>query len=583
MTCLFCQKGSSQFSRSEPARDETWTPSFPTDDIVGHSLSNFCEIYECRDCYSLWWIKTRGAGDPRSTYPEFYEQVAERIDDQRSELIRNPSVVGILTHKDSKFPYSFFEEILELVVLSEKEKLKELFLKRDPNVPTSVKHWLSRWFPKEYPKEFEEIQKKGFPAFSKELVSLEESESVLVAEFISKDQFVFLSSNSEENWKLQTYDLTKKQILWSKKVKRPFLEGLQIPILFYQSGYLCYYQGFQKGSEYYSKLNRPEFLSIYDLGGKEILTVALRFQCYEILSTEERGVSECRISHNFNFSIISDKLYLPFESKIHVYDLNTGNQIKSLSLPGWEVFSGRAFETESGQLLFYTLKGIVGMNAEDQVTFHYSSKFHPVFIDSSFRLFYYYSIVESADSGKKIEFKKNYDSGVSLIQQLSSKPVEFPGGIYLPFSLDGSYLLDSKLQIIKEFPFSTTDTIGPHAFGLEKNPVLVTEDRIIITNNYTAIYMIDFSGKLIFEKQIESEVLSLFTFDRKHVVVILSKQDDYSENNQMELLLFSPSGTSITEKILPSFPGLAVSFDGISVFAKANQIFSIDLFEEKQK
>ncbi|MCW7480002.1 hypothetical protein [Leptospira kanakyensis] len=583
MACLFCQKGSSQFSRSEPARDETRTPTFPTDDIVGHSLSKFYEIYECKDCHSLWWIKTRGTGDPRSTYPEFYEQTAERIDDQRSELIRNPTVVGIIAHKDSALPYSFFEEILEIVVLSEKEKLKELYLKREENVHTSVKLWLRRWFTKEYPKEFEEIQKKGFPSFSKELLRLEETESVFVSEFISRDQFVFLTKNKEEDWKLQSYDLTKKQILWTKNVQRPFLEGLEIPILFYQSGYLCYYQGFQKGSEYFSKLNRPETLCIYDLSGKEILSVPLRFQCYEILSTEERDVSENRISHNFNFSIISDNLYLPYESKIHVYDLKTGTQLKTISLPGWEVFSGRAFETESGQLLFYTLKGIVGMNAEDQVTFHYSSKFHPVFIDSSFRLFYYYSIVESADSGKKIEFKKKYESGVSLLQQLSSKPAEFPGGIYLPFSLDGSYLLDSQLKIIKEFPFSTTDTIGPHAFGLEKNPVLVTEDRIIITNDYSGIYMIDFLGNLILEKKIDSEVLALFTFDGKHPIIVLRKHDDYTDDDQVAVFLFSPTGDVIAEKTLPALPGMAVSFDGISVFAKANQFFSIDLFEEKQK
>ncbi|TGL86950.1 hypothetical protein EHQ68_15595 [Leptospira congkakensis] len=553
------------------------------DDIVGNPISRFSEIYECRDCHSLWWIKTRGSGDPRSTYPEFYEQTAERIDDQRSELIRNPTIAGIITHKDSKLPYSFFEEILEIVVLSEKEKLKELYLKREENVHTSVKLWLRRWFPKEYPKEFEEIQKKGFPTDSKELLRLEETESVLVSEFISRDQFVFLTKNTKEDWKLQTYDLTKKEILWSKNVQRPFLEGLKIPILFYQSGYLCYYQGFQKGSEYYSQLNRPETLRIYDLSGKEILSVPLRFQCYEILSTEERDISENRISHNINFSILSDKLYLPYESKIVVYDLKTGASIKTISLPGWEVFSGKAFETESGQLLFYTLKGIVGMNAEDQVTFHYSSKFHPVFIDSSFRLFYYYAIVESADSGKKIEFKKKYESGVSLLQQLSSKPVEYPRGIYLPFSLDGSYLLDSQLKIIKEFPFSTTDTIGPHAFGLEKNPVLVTEDRIIITDDYSGIYMIDFLGNLILEKQIDSEVLSLFTIDGKHPIIVLNKYDDYTDDDQVAVFLFSPKGDVMAEKILPALPGFSVSFDGISIFVKGNQVFSIDLFGAENK
>lgn len=582
MSCLFCQKGSLQFSRSEPVRDERETHSFPTDDIVGNSLSRFHEIYECQDCHSLWWIKTRGTGDPRSTYPEFYEQTAERFDDQRSELIRNPSVAGIISHKDSAFPYSFFEEILEIVVLSEKERLKELYLSREQNVHTSVKLWLRRWFLKEYPQESEEIQKKGFPSFSNQLLSLDAKESVLVSEFIARDQFAFITS-SEDKWKLQTYDLTKKQILWTKPIQRPFLEGLQIPILFYQSGYLCSYQGFQNGSEYYSKLHRPETLCIYTLEGKEILSISLKFQCYEILSTEERDVSESRISHNFNFTILSDKLYLPHQSQIHVYDLITGKQLRSIKLPGWEVFSGKAFATESGQLLFHTLKGLVGMNADNEVIFHYSSPYHPVFIDSSLRLYYYYSIVESADSGKKIEFKKTYESGISLVRELASKPVEFPGGIYMPFSLDGSYLLDSQLKIIKELPFSSTDTIGPHAFGIEKTPVLVTDDRITITDNYSGIYMIDFSGNLILEKKIQSEVISLFTFDGKHIVIVLTKQDDYSDDDQIELILLSPDGNIIKEKILPSFAGLSVSFDGISVFAKGNQIYSIDLFATGNK
>ncbi|PJZ47409.1 hypothetical protein EHQ30_05265 [Leptospira brenneri] len=558
--------------------DETRTPSFPIDDIVGNSLNPFREIYECKDCHSFWWIKTRGTGDPRSTYPEFYEQTAERFDDQRSELIQNPTVAGMITHKDSSFPYSFFAEILEILSVKEKESVKELYLRKEPNVSNAVKRWLRDWFSNHYPSEFQEIQKKGIPVFSSELFSFDEKETALVSEFISIDQFVLISNGEGDAWKLQTYDLKTKQILWKKKIKRPFLEGLQIPILFYQTGYLCLYQGFQKGSEYYSKLNRPETLCIYDLKGNQILSISLKFQCYEILSTEERDVSENRIVHNFCFSILSDKLYIPYQSKIQVYDLKTGSLFKTISLPGWEIFSGKAFETESEQLVFFTLKGIVGMNLIDEVIFHYSSHYHPVLIDSQFNLYYYYSIVESANTSEKIEFKQTHSSGISLHRQLSSKPVEFPGGIYLPFSLDESFLLDSSLQIIKEFPFTSTNTIGPHSFGIEKNPILVTEDRIFITNDYSGMYMIDFSGNFIFEKQIDSEVISLFTFDGKHSVVILSKHDDYSEDGQVELILFSPNGNRITEITLPSFAGLSVSFNGIALFSKGNQIFSVDLF-----
>ncbi|EOQ97100.1 hypothetical protein LEP1GSC195_3433 [Leptospira wolbachii serovar Codice str. CDC] len=558
-------------------RDERQTHSFPIDDIVGNSLNPFQEIYECKDCHSLWWIKTRGTGDPRSTYPEFYEQTAERIDDQRSELIRNPSVSGLINHKNSVFPYSFFEEILEIISQKEREALKTLYLRRDSDLPSTVKRWLLQWFQKEYPNEFQEIQKKGFPTSAGHLFSLEENETVIVSEFIAKDQLALITS-LEEKYFIQGYDLTEKKILWKGPIGKPFLEGLPIPILFYQSGYLCFYQGFQKGSEYFSKLNRPDTLCIYDISGKLIISIPLAFKCYEILSTEERDVSENRISHNFGFTILGDTLYLPHQFQIQVYDLKSGKLIRNISLPKFEIFSGKAFETESGNLLFHTLKGILGINSSDEIIFQYLSPYHPVFIDSQFQFYFYYAIVESANTGEKKEFKQTHDSGISLVRELASPPVEFPGGVYLPFSLDGSLLLDSQLRTIKEFPFSTTDTIGPHSFGTTKTPVLVTEDRIIITNDFSGIYMIDFSGNLLLEKQIQSEVLSVFTFDGKHTIIILSFHDDYSDGEETKLLLFSPKGDVITEKLLPGPQGLSVSFDGICVFAKNNQMFSLYLF-----
>lgn len=581
MSCLFCLKGSTQFSRMEPVRDERVTYQFPTDDIVGNSLNQFKEIYECKDCHSLWWIKTRGTGDPRSTYPEFYEQTAERIDDQRSELIRNPTVSRLIAAKETLFPYSFFEEVLEILSKTETEKLKVLFLNRDPNLPSTVKRWLRQWFQREYPLEFQGIQKKGFPKSSHLLFHLEENETVFVSEFIERDQFVCITF-SEENYFLQSFDLNKKQILWKEKIQNPFVEGIDIPILFYQSGYLCSYQGFQKGSEYYSKLNRPDILCIYDLSGKIILSIKLAFHCYEILSTEERDVSENRIVHNFNFTILSGNLYLPYQSQIQVYDLNSGKLKKTIALPKFEIFSGRAFETESGNLLFHTLKGIFGISPTGEEVFQYFSPFHPVFIDSQFQFYFYYAIVESANTGEKKIFEQTHSSGISLVRELASPPVEFPGGIYLPFVLDGSLLLDSQLNTIKELPFSTTDTLGPHSFGSAKSPVIVTEDRIIITADYSGIRMIDFLGNVVFEKQIQSEVVSLFTFDGKHTILILSIFDEYSEEEQIELILLSPNGKELKQKILPGPKGLSVSFDGICIFTKNNQLFSIDLFETEE-
>ncbi|PJZ84362.1 hypothetical protein [Leptospira harrisiae] len=581
MPCLYCQKESTQFSRNVPVQDERVTHQFPIDDIVGNPLNRFKEIYECKDCHSLWWIKTKGTGDPRSTYPEFYEQTAERIDDQRSELIRNPSVSRLVAAKETSFPYSFFEEILEILSKTETEKLKVLYFNRDPSLPSAVKRWLRQWFQKEFPLEFQGIQNKGLPNSANLLIQLEENESILVSEFIGKDQFVFISYRNEKYF-LQSFDLSKKKILWKEKIQKPFLEGIDIPILFYQSGYLCIYQGFQKGSEFYSKLNKPDTLCIFDLSGKLIVSVKLAFQCYEILSTEERDLSENRVVHNFSFTILSETLYLPHQSKIQTYDLISGKLMSSISLPKFEIFSGKAFETESGNLLFHTLKGIYGVSPSGEEVFQYFSPYYPVYIDSQFQLYFYYAIVESANTGKKKFFQQTHSSGISLVRELASPPVEFPGGIYLPFSLDGSLLLDSQLKTLKELPFSTTDTLGPHSFGTAKSPVLVTEDRITITADYSAIHMIDFLGNVVFEKPIHSEIIRLFTFDGKHIVLILSLFDDYSEAEQIELILLSPNGMVIKQKMFPGPKGLSVSFDGICIFAKNNQIYSIDLFETEE-
>ncbi|MCW7491430.1 hypothetical protein ND861_02055 [Leptospira sp. 2 VSF19] len=579
MSCLFCQKGTSHFSRLEPVVDERQTHIFPTEDIVGNSLNPFTEIYECKDCHSIWWIKTRGTGDPRSTYPEFYEQTALLIDDHRSELIRNPSISGILKNKDLSFPYSFFEEVLEILKETKSEELKTLYYEREPSLPANVKRWLLQWFQKHFPLEFQTIQKQGFPSSANLLLTLEEDEFVVVSEFIAKEQFAFITSKKDKFF-LQSYDLTDQKILWKISIRKPFLEGLSIPILFYQSGYLCSYQGYQKGSEYYPKLNRPNTLCIYDLFGNLILSLPLAFNCYEVLSTEERDVSENRISHNFNFTIFDDLLFLPYQTKIQVYDLKSGKLNKTIKMPAGEIFSGKAFKSESENILFHTLKGILGINSSGAIIFQYLSSYHPVFIDSQFQMYYYYAIIESANTGEKKTLKQTTESGISLVRELASLPVEFPGGIYLSFSFDGSLLLNSEMEIIKNFPFTATDTLGPHSFGITKTPTIVTEDRIIITNDFSGIYMIDFSGNVLLEKSISSEVLSVFTFDGKHTIVLLSFHDDYSNKIQTELLLLTPKGEILAQKILTEPKGLSVSFDGICIFSEHNQMFAIDLFAE---
>lgn len=579
MACLYCQKGSKTFSRLEPIEDLSQIPNFPIHDIVGEIRNPFREIYECTQCHQYWWIRVKGTGDPRSTYPEYYEQTAELIDDQRSELIRYPSVESLLRYGGLNYPYTFFTEVLEKIAVTEKDSLKQIFLERTQNLPSSAKLWLRTWFQKEFPKEFLDEKTKGFPYKANLLHSMREGEIILVTEWITLDQFVILSVY-DDTYTLTAFHLNEKKVLWSRPVKRPFLEGMSIPYLFYQSGYLCYYQGFQKGSEYDSKLNRPNELLLFDLNGKLEISIPLAFRCYDVLSTEERDVSEYRVVHNFAFTIIDEILYLPHGNEIYIYDLKSKNLIHTLKSPNGDAFSGKTFLTETGIILFHTCKGVFAINNEYEIVFQYSSKFHPVFIDSNLNFYYYYAIVDNIQTGEQKRFSKTEDSGINLPFELASLPIEFKNRILIPFVWDKSYLLDENLNIIKEFEFTCTDTLGPHSFNVTKSPILIVEDKLVFTNDYHSIVMIDELGNELSHFPIQSEVLQLFSFDGRHTVVVLSCYDEYSDENQIDLILLGQNGEQLLRKIFPGPEGLSANFNGFLIFAQQNLIYSYDMFQE---
>ncbi|TGM87446.1 hypothetical protein [Leptospira bouyouniensis] len=579
MACLFCQKGFNTFSRLEPIHDLNQTPEFTIHDIVGESRNPYREIYECSDCHHFWWIRVKGTGDPRSTYPEYYEQTAELFDDQRSELIQNPTVAQLLQHSESKFPYTFFPEILETISKREPETLKRIFLDRVPNLPSSAKQWLCKWFQKQFPKDYNEEKERGFPSHASLVIPLANKELVLVTEWVAINQCVVLSE-IDDLYTLTAIKLPENKVLWKQTVNRPFLEGISIPYLFYQSGYLCYFQGFQNGSEYFSQLNRPNELLVFDLQGNLLLSIPLSFRCYEILSTEERDVSENRVIQNFQFSILSDTLYLPHTNEVHVYDLITKKILQKIKTPNGEIFSGKVFQTESGVILFHTLKGVFAVNENWEIVFQYQSKYHPVMIDSNLNFYYYYSIIESIQTGEQKRFYQEKDSDIKLLFELASPPVMFPEGILIPFVWDKSFLLNQNLELIKELDITSSDTLGPHSFGTNKVPILVSDENITITNDFDSIAMIDFLGNQLCILPIQSEVLNVFNFDGKHTVVILTCFDEYSEENQVEFIFLDHKGKILLKKILPGPEGLSVSFDGILIFAQKNQIYSLDLFVE---
>lgn len=577
MSCLYCSKSVKQFSRLEPVQDLNQTPEFPIHDIIQNPQNSYREIYECNNCHHFWWIRVKGTGDPRSTYPEYYEQTAELIDDERAELLRNPTVSLVLKHANSAFPYTFFPEILEILQTKEQNSLRSLFLERESNLPNTAKQWLRTWFQKQFSKEYEEIQEKGFPSLAKSILQLDEKEKVIITEWIAIHQFVILSL-LDDTYFLSCIQIPENKVLWKHSVKRPFLEGLPIPILFFHSGLICYYQGNQKGSEYFSQLNRPDELVLFDLNGNHLLSIPLAYRCYEILSTEERDVSENRVVQNFQFSILSNTLYIPHANEIHIYNLKSKELKEKLKTPMGDPFSGKALETESGVILFFTLKGVFAINAERKILLSYNSKYHPVMIDHHFNFYYYYSIIENMQTGEKIRFFQDKESGIEIPYTLASRPVCFPGGVLIPFAWDKSYLVNEKFQILKEFEFTSSDTLSPHSFGSTKSPILVTDDRIVIANEYRSIVMIDFLGNILCKLAIESEVLNVFSFDGKHALVILSAFDAYTEENQVEMILIAPTGEVIFKRILSCENSHSVSFEGILIFSNGFQLYTLDLF-----
>lgn len=578
MACLFCQKSEKTFSRLEPIQKENQTPHFSTEDIVGVALTPYKEIYECQDCHHYWWIRVKGTGDPRSTYPEYYEQTAELLDKSRSDLIRNPDITGLLSHFESQFPYFFMEEVLERISAKEELGLKRLFETRETRLTSTAKRWIRQWYKTNFPKEYFELTEKGFPSLSECLVSFDSEETILCTEWIGIDFFVVLTEKTS-TYTLYGYDFKNKNITWKHTVKSPFREGIGIPYLFYHSGYLAYYQGYQKGSEYYSKLNRPNELLLFDLKGNLLLSIPLAFRCYEILSTEERDVSENRIVHNFQFSILFGRLYLPHANEIHVYDLDQKQFIHKIKSANDEPFTGKAFATETDVIIFHTVKGVFAQNEKGEVVFQYKSDFHPVFIDSQFHLYYYYSIVDDIQSGKQKRFYDQKDLGVELLFTLATPPLEFAHGILMPFTWEKSYLLNHDLEIVKELEFSSSDTLGPHSFGTNKNPILITDETILITNDYREIVILDTKGNKLSNYPIQSEVLQTYTFDGKHSIVLLSCFDEYSEKDQVEVILFGTKGEILCRNILQGPLGFSTSFHGISLFTKDQHLYALDLFQ----
>ena len=250
MACPYCKEKKESFKRSITATEENDFYTFPIDDILTPVIEVFPDLYKCNDCKTLWMIHTRGTGDPRSTFPEYYEQSAVKIASEIAKIIYEPTLNGILKLTKENLPYNFFSSVLQFISEKEKENLKELYLKQDPDLPSDAKNWLEKWFLSEFSEEYDKFKQSGFNEGALVHSVIEKNTNVLSSEFISLEEFVlFLEHEDNSQFELRCLNLKHTKVIWSNVVKSPFREGLQIPFLFYQSGYLCRFHGYQSGSE----------------------------------------------------------------------------------------------------------------------------------------------------------------------------------------------------------------------------------------------------------------------------------------------------------------------------------------------
>lgn len=581
MTCLFCKKNEESLTRYVQLGEGKYSHDFPINDIVDNLIELFTNLFLCKNCKSVWKIESSGKGDPRSTYPEFYEQRAIRLNSTLSELVLNPTVARIISNEDLDLPRSFASEALESIKEKEEFVLKELYLSRKESLPTSVKFWLENWFEENFADEFFKFKEVGYHTGSKELFSIEAKEEILATEFVSLDDLlIWIGRENEKDTRIISRNITTGIINWEAKVTPPFIQGMNIPILFYQSGYICSLHGVQIGSKHFDKLNRPDKLEIRDLQGSLILSTTLEWKCYEVLSTEERDYSESRIVCNFQFSIISDVLYLPFKNEIIIYDLSKKEEIRKIKLPSGQFFLGQISVSETNQFFVKCIKGYVIYDSDWNLELNYLDQYHPVFIDFQLNIYYYYAIVLNKIRKTEIVFSEEKESGVSLVKVLSSPPVLIPTGIFLPFSDETSYFLNSDLTIKTEVPFSTLDVLGPHSYGDTTVPYLVTDDNLSIFDHFRSFVIMDFEGNVLFEKKLDFMVKKLLTFDGKHIALLEEVNDGYGIGNNFEATIFDPNGKIISSHRLRSISGWSISFEGFMVFSNRGKFFSIDVFKQ---
>lgn len=578
MSCLFCKNGEKTFFRRVTLTEDRYSYDFPIRDIVEHSTQVFPDIYQCKTCGEFWVIQSRGTGDPRSTYPEFYVQEAKLLEGKERDLVQNPTLAKLLEVRFDEnriLPYDFAVSCLQKIELKEKETLKKLYIQKSVELDSSVKYWLEKWFSENFPKEHKQIFEQGFHKDAVVLMELPEKTKTIESCGIDSDKIALWIEDKEGENFLYGVDVKDGSILWKTKVLPSFKTGPKISILFWMSGYLCSFHGVQETS--FSLLDRPDVLMIHDLNGKKLGEFSLRFSCYEVDPTQERDFSECRTVHNFEITISEDVLYFAKDKSVVAYDLLEQKEVWTLDLPGAEIFSGRALFDVNGNSIFITLKGICVFDPELKLKAYWKSSAHPVLIDERMNLFYYYAKIENPQRNGLIEFKDKRESGVELTHFLNSPPLNFAEGYLFCFGYDKTYITDLEFNVLKTYDKTSTDILGPHKSPNEIVPSFVIEDGIVFAEDYRHVTILKRNGEFVFEYPIQNPLKRFFTFDGKNIAIVESVHDGYGADNRFLLTVLGPKRELKKQIPLRSLDGFNICFDAYLTFVYDSSLMKIDL------
>jgi hypothetical protein len=588
MPCRFCQYKQTQYSDSFYFKGEELSHTFSLEPILTDYETIWSRygndgVYRCRDCSSVWSVRTGEMREPRDTYPFGEYLKAVKLEGDLLELAKKTNLENLLKvdYYAEAVPYGFTDHCVEAIGEKQPHELKSFYESLPENINDSFKRKLDKWYQEAYPEEYREMHNQGFYLGFEPLFRLEENQRILRLCFFDVDRFAFLvedSSGDAPVYLLIAYGLKDKKALWHGEIPhRPFEVNQHIKPLQWNNDYLTVFQIRNLPAPgTYHELVKPDWLSIYDLEGNLIHERELKWKCYEVLATGERGYSENRTVHNFRMTILDNILYLGENNDLVAYDLANQEEIWRLPLQG-EVFSGGIQKESEETMTAFLLKGMIQVSPEGELKGTSIQPFHPVFISAGFDFVSYYAQLYNALSGRKTQI--NTQSDYPIPETLKAVPVQIGEILMLPCSRE-TVFVDAEYREVARYPFSVPDRLGPHAYGQKGTAPFQCNGYFVLPTADNFIQVCDVRGELFSEIACSGDPEKVFTFDGLHIAV-LARLEDFYGGEKFSLSVYDLDGTFRTRVYLSERDILWVGFHWHCVTLKDDLLVWKDLYTEK--